>query len=104
MRGAETHWITCSLHLGCRSPSQSSLTPGSPSPLQLRSILVRVRLAIRVAARSWQAELATQHLFRLGGRGWGGGEKGHVTMVILPLVLCVSPCFGLYLFPLLFFF
>lgn len=61
----KTHWTICSLHLGCRSPSQSSCMPGSPRSLLLRSILIKFLLAIRAAVRSWQAELETRHLFSL---------------------------------------
>lgn len=79
-----THWIICSLHLGCRSPSQSSFTPGSPRSLLLRSILTKFLLAIRAAVRSWQAELETRQLFSLG-------RKGEKSQVIPSVVLLCAP-------------
>lgn len=71
MAQIRTHWIICSLHLGCWSPSQSSFMPGSPRSLPLRSILIKFLLAINAAVRSWQAELETQHLLSLE---WEEGE------------------------------
>ena len=49
--------------------------PGNPTPLPLRSILVKFLLAMRAAERSSQAELEMRHLFSLG---WKRGERaGH---------------------------
>ena len=64
--GGDTHCTTCSLHLGCRSPWQSSCMPGSPRSLPLRSILSKCLLAISAVVRSPQTELETRHLFSLG--------------------------------------
>jgi len=51
-----THWIICSLHMGCCNPSQSSSRPSTPMLLPLRSSLIKFLLAMIAAARSWQAD------------------------------------------------